>query len=221
MESKDYIKNIDGAERRFFQSEVRVAAPATTEGNEPEEAPMIIEGYAAKYNTVTTIGGWFEEEILPGAFDDCLNDDIRALFNHDPNFILARTTSKTLTVAADKVGLKYSFTSPDRSYAEDLCDAIKTGDVSESSFAFRVAEENWIIGDSSKGVLDKRQIVKFKTIFDVSPVTYPAYPDTEVAQRSLTSYKKENNIEMIQNRSEENRELSTFEAQILINKNRV
>lgn len=217
MESKDYIKNIEGAERRFFESEVRAMVP----GDDTETKAATIEGYAAKFNTTTSIGGWFEEEILPGAFDDVLSDDIRALFNHDPNYILARTASGTLQVSVDEIGLKYSYVSPDRQYAKDLNDAIAVGDVNQSSFAFRVAEENWILGDRMDGKIDKRQIVKFSKIYDVSPVTYPAYADTEVAQRSLTSYKEKNNIETGESRSEENKGFSTFEAQVLINKNLV
>ncbi|MHC0441606.1 HK97 family phage prohead protease [Flavobacterium sp. 3-210] len=213
MESKDYIKDIEGAERRFFISEVRAVKPT----EESENKTVTIEGYAAKYNKRTTIGGWFEEEILPGAFDDCLADDIRCLFNHNPNFILARTVSGTLKVEADAIGFKYSYVSPDRSYANDLRDSIDKGDVSESSFAFRIKEEKWTAGDPSKGILDFRQIVKFEKIYDVAPVTYPAYPDTEVASRSLTAAKKE--LESRDSVQGENKGLSVLDAQILINKN--
>ena len=211
MEIKDYIKNIDGAERRFFESEVRAVAPANndTEENMPEVS--VIEGYAAKFNSVTNIGGYWEEEILPGAFDDVLGDDVRCLFNHNPNYILARSIDGkgTLTLSIDEIGLKYSYESPDRSYAEDLRDAIAKGDVSQSSFAFSVAEQKWIYGDPMKGTVDKRQIVKFAKLYDVSPVTYPAYADTEVAQRSLDNFKNEN----------QNKGLSLAEAQLSINKN--
>lgn len=214
MESKDYIKDIEGAERRFFTSEVRALKP---EEGATENKAITIEGYAAKYNKRTTIGGWFDEEIMPGAFDDCLEDDIRCLFNHNPNYILARTASKTLKVETDALGLKYSYVSPDRSYANDLCDSIASGDVSESSFAFRIAEEKWTMGDVAKGTLDLRQIVKFKKIYDVAPVTYPAYPDTEVASRSLLNAKNE--IESRDQNTDQNKGLSTFEAQLLINSN--
>jgi phage head maturation protease len=65
----------------------------------------------------------FIEEIAPGAFDDCLNDDDS--FNHDPNYILARSKEGkgTLKLEVDATGLKYSYDSPKRSYANDLLDA--------------------------------------------------------------------------------------------------
>ncbi len=114
-----------------------------------------------------------------------------------------------MTLSVDDTGLKYEYESPDRSYAEDLADAIRMGDVSQSSFAFGVAEQKWIYGDNAKGIPDRRQIVKFSKLYDVSPVTYPAYADTEVAQRSLSAFKNEN----------QNKGLSLAEAQLSINKN--
>jgi len=71
---------------------------------------------------------------------------VRCLFNHDPNYILARCVNGvgTLALSVDAVGLKYSYTTPDRSYAEDLANAIASGDVSQSSFAFEIAEEEWL-----------------------------------------------------------------------------
>ncbi|BFM41666.1 HK97 family phage prohead protease [Flavobacterium sp. CFS9] len=221
MEGVDYIKNIDGAERRFFSSEVRKVMPETEPTVEKDNLPNI-EGYAAKFNSTTVIGRYwqFEEEILPGAFDDVLNDDVRCLYNHDPNYVLARSKAGkgTLTLSVDGVGLKYAYKTPNRGFAIDLADAIDEGDVSESSFSFLVAEEIWIYGDESKGILDKRQIVKFSRLFDVAPVTFPAYPDTEVAQRCSTAYKEKNNITE-RTAQDENKGLSTFEAQISINKN--
>jgi HK97 family phage prohead protease len=216
MENKDYIKNIEGAERRYFVSEVR---SSTAEGK-----TSVVEGYAAKFNSVTTIGTYYpyEEVIDIGAFDDVLADDIRCLFNHDPNYILARSKdgNGTLKVEIDNIGFKYSYDSPKRSYADDLLDAIDKGDVSQSSFAFKIKEQKWTYGDPEKGTLDKRTILKFEKLFDVSPVTYPAYTDTEVAKRSMEESRKNDNIPPEnETRGENNKELSAFEAQILINQN--
>lgn len=213
MEIKDYIKNIDGAERRYFASEVRAVV---VDG----AAVRAVDGYAAKFNSPTTIGIYypFIEEIAAGAFDDCLNDDVRCLFNHDPNYILARSKEGkgTLKLEVDAIGLKYSYDSPQRSYANDLLDAIDQGDVSQSSFAFKIKEQKWTEGDPLNGILDKRTILKFEKIYDVSPVTYPAYVDTEVASRSLTAFKEENKPEQ---RSVNHKELNAFEAQLIINSN--
>jgi HK97 family phage prohead protease len=216
MEIQDYIKNIDGAERRYFVSEVR---SSSTEGKS-----STVEGYAAKFNSVTVIGVYYpyEEVIETGAFDDVLNDDVRCLFNHDPNYILARSKEGkgTLKLEVDNVGFKYSYDSPNRSYANDLLDSIDKGDVSQSSFAFRIKEQKWTYGDPLKGTLDKRTILKFEAIYDVSPVTYPAYVDTEVATRSLEASRKNDNIPPnTEMRSDNNKELNAFDAQIIINSN--
>lgn len=216
METKDYIKSIEGAERRYFASEVRATKAEATDTN------SVIEGYAAKVNVETVIGNFwqFREKILPGAFDDVLNDDIRALFNHDPNQILARSVAGkgSLEVWIDATGLKYRYTTPDRSYAKDLQDAIDKGDVSQSSFAFKISEQRWV---EKEGEMDLREIVKFEKLFDVSPVTYPAYADTEVAKRSLDASHEKNPKEQNNDTPEvrNEKELSAFEAQIFINQN--
>lgn len=212
--SKDYIKNIEGAERRFFASEVRAAKP---EAETEDDGLPVIEGYAAKFNTETEIGFYykFREKILPGAFDDVLKDDVRCLFNHDPNHVLARCQNGkgTLTLSVDEVGLKYSYKTPDRQYAKDLADAIAVGDVSQSSFAFRVETEKWT---EKEDEVPLREIEKYSALYDVSPVTYPAYADTEVAKRSFDAFKKHPDGE---SRTADDNELDLVEAQIIINSN--
>lgn len=176
---KDYIKNIDEqAERRFLVSPVKAEKRAAADGTELIE----IVGYAALYDSPTQLG-WYEESIAPGAFDDVLQDDVRCLFNHDPNFVLARSTSGTLKLEVDDKGLRYSYTTPDRQFAKDLQDMILTGDVSQSSFSFRVKSAEWVYAEKP-GEMDKRRITKLERLYDVAPVTYPAYADTSVAKRS-------------------------------------
>jgi uncharacterized protein len=183
MEAEDYIKNIEGAERRFFVAPVTVETRADGDADKP----AVIEGYAAMYNQRTDLG-WYEEEILPGAFDDVLMDDVRCLFNHSPNYVLARSNKGqgTLSLSLDSTGLKYRYETPNRSYALDLADAIEKGDVSQSSFAFRTKETIWVERQDEKSL---RQIKSLETLFDVAPVTYPAYADTTVAKRSLEAEK--------------------------------
>lgn len=173
----DYIANIDKAERRFITHEVR----QDTDGK--------IEGIASRAGTWYDMG-FYEEQIAPGAFDDVMGDDVRALFNHDPNLVLARTKSKTLTLFQDDQGsLGYRYETPKRTYAIDLEDSIRSGDVDQSSFAFRVAEESWEWADEEKGISkDRRTIVKMEKLYDVSPVTYPANPDTTVAKRAIDDH---------------------------------
>lgn len=215
MENKDYIQNLsETAERRFFSSEVRAEKREIDSGT----TSTIIEGYAAKFNKETVIGNWFREKISTGAFDDVLNDDVRCLFNHNPNYILARSQEGkgTLTLTVDEVGLKYSYETPDRQYARDLENAIEMGDVSQSSFAFDIGEQVWHEVD---GELPLRNIVKFSVLYDVAPVTYAAYSDTEVAKRSLGDFKGKEKPEIVNTRSNNNKELNAFDAQIIINSN--
>lgn len=215
MSKKDYIKAIDGAERRF------VHAPVSIETREENGVEVDkIEGRAAKYNSRTVIAGLFEEEVLPGAFDDVLNDDVRCLFNHDPNMILARSQNGkgTLELFLADDGLGYRYNTPDRTYAKDLDDAIRTGDVSQSSFGFEVKKDKWT---QREGQLPLRQIEKFSRLHDVSPVTYPAYADATVGKRSLDVYNASkitvNDAQELENRAET---LDVFEAQFMYNKNK-
>jgi HK97 family phage prohead protease len=204
--SKDYIQNIDGAERRYFQSKVLIEERA----DEESDKPAVIEGYAALFNSPTDLF-WMREEILPGAFDNVLNNDVRCLYNHDPNFVLARCIEGkgTLELSVDSKGLKYKYTTPNRSFALDLADAIEKGDVTQSSFSFRAKKVIWTEG--GEGEPDLRQIVEIDTLYDVAPVTYPAYADTSVAKRSRTDVDKE----------EKKNELDEFEARYMFNKNRI
>ncbi|MFD0762989.1 HK97 family phage prohead protease [Lutibacter aestuarii] len=207
---EDYIKIIsEDAERRFF------VAPVTIEKREEgdENKPAVIEGIAARFNSRTKIGNWFEEEILPGAFDDVLKDDVRCLFNHNPNYVLARSVNGegTLTLTVDNEGLKYRYETPNVSYANDLAENIRLGNVSQSSFAFKAKEVVW---RELSEEMDLRQIVKVEKLYDVSPVTYPAYQDTTVAKRSHDAY-----VAKTSNNNSEKRKLSVYEAQVLINKN--
>ena len=142
-------------------------------------------GYAAVFNQLSENLGGFREQIAPGAFDKVLNDDVRALFNHEPHLILGRTTAKTLSLDVDATGLHYRIDPPDTQYARDLTESIKRGDVSQSSFAFRVEDDHWDEDDDGRLI---RTIKQFKRLYDISPVTYPAYPDTTVASRILKNY---------------------------------
>lgn len=146
-----------------------------------------ISGYAAVFNKETVIGGgmWgFREQIDPKAFDGAVKtDDVRALFNHDPNYLLGRTESGTLRLSVDSKGLKYDVDLPDTSQARDVRTLIQRGDVSGSSFGFTVDEDEWDERDVKSGKLPLRTILK-ASLFDVSPVTYPAYPQTSVSARS-------------------------------------
>lgn len=175
---KDYIADIPNAERRHFTHKVELRA----EGDD-----QFFEGYAAIFNSPTDLG-WFTEEIKPGAFDDVLTNDVRALFNHDPDAVLGRTASGTMKLIVDKKGLKYSaLYNPNDPDHVRVMEKVKRGDVSQSSFAFSIKDAQWSTRDGK----DYREIIKVEALYDVAPVTYPAYQDTTVAQRSIGKYQED------------------------------
>jgi len=156
-----------------------------------------VEGYAAIFNSATSIGDWYDEIIEPGAFDDAINEsDCRALFNHDPNHLLARQSSGTLKLSLDKKGLKYTFEMPES--RADLLEMMERGDLKESSFAFTVKEQEWKETKDEDGDMEYTRVIKkVEKLYDVSPVTYPAYADTTVAKRSFETYRAEHQPEPI------------------------
>ena len=172
--------------------EKRVTPDAKIELRQEDDRQQV-RGIASKVGVVYDLG-FFSEEIAPGAFDNVLNDDVRVLFNHDANMVLARTASGTARVFLDNAGnLSYEFDTPNRSYAKDLEDMIRTGDVSQSSFAFIVGEQEWQERDGK----DHRVVIRVEQLIDVAPVTYPASPDTEVAYNSLDKVKTKRNTKKL------------------------
>ena len=149
-----------------------------------------IYGYAALFNSMSEEMWGFREVIDPGAFLETDVSDVRALFNHDNNLLLARTSSGTLSIEVDENGLRYEFEAPKTSYGKDLVELMKRGDVTQSSFGFTIDREGeyW---EQREGELPVRHITRIKKLYDVSPVTYPAYPDTTVAVRSLEQFRKQ------------------------------
>lgn len=133
-------------------------------------------GYAAKFDTRSHDLGGFIETVRGGAFRRALSEgqDVRALINHHPGLILGRTASGTLRLAEDSTGLHYEVDAPDTSYARDLAESMQRGDVTQSSFTFRVRQDDW----QREGRGRLRTLIDVD-LLDVSPVTYPAYEDTE------------------------------------------
>lgn len=154
-------------ERRAFTFEMRA-----------DEAPKIV-GHAALFNTEADLG-FFREVIEPGAFEKSIGkDDVRALFNHDPNFVLGRNTAGTLRLSEDDKGLAIELDPPETQWAKDLMVSMKRGDITQMSFGFIAKGQRT---EKRDGMLYR--IVSEAQLFDVSPVTYPAYKQTDVAVRS-------------------------------------
>lgn len=144
-----------------------------------------LTGHAAVFEQLSVpMWGW-REQIAVGAFDKTLSEspDVRMLWNHDSNLLLARTKSDTLTLGTDEEGLTVDADMAPTSYAKDLSELMQRGDLDQMSFGF------WIIRDSV--VTDEDTGDTIRTLLeislqdgDVSPVTFPAYPqtDAQVAQ---------------------------------------
>ncbi len=171
-------KNI---ERRFAPLEVR----ADTENEQP-----VISGQAAVYNTRTELMPGLFEEIKPGAFDGPLkNDDVRGLWNHNSDYPLGRESAGTLKMRNEKDGPHYKIFPPDTQMGRDAVISIKRGDVTGSSFSFVVAPggDQW---ENNEDGTTLRTITEIKSVYDVGPVTFPAYEgaDVTVAARSRDAF---------------------------------
>jgi len=147
-----------------------------------------IVGYAAVFNSFSEPLGGFREIIRPGAFSRAIanNADVRALVDHDPSRILGRTASRTLRLREDDRGLRYEVDLPDTSAGRDIAESIRRGDVSGSSFAFRALKDTWRT-ENGEDIRELHDV----DLFDVSPVTYPAYPATDAAMRSRDQWKNQ------------------------------
>ncbi len=152
------------------------------ERGEGDSKTSVLIGYGAVFNSLSQNLGGFREQIAPGAFDKVLEDDVRALFNHDPSLLLGRNEANTLRLSVDGTGLRYEIDLPDTSIGRDVAVSVKRGDISGSSFSFQVMEDSWHLDDDDREI---RTIVQVSRLKDVGPVTYPAYLDATVAKRSL------------------------------------
>ena len=156
-------------EKRFFEIETRI---------DKKEGRDVVVGHAAVFNSLSEDLGGFREKIMPNAFDDVLENDVRAYFNHDPNYLLGRVSAGTLRLSVDEKGLKYELDIPKTTAGRDLKENLKNGNITQSSFAFTLGKD----GDSwerSEDGSDLRIINKVDRLYDVSPVSLPAYPSAD------------------------------------------
>jgi len=150
--------------------------------------PPRITGYAAVFEQWSLpLDDWFmayREKVLPGAFRKTLAEsDIRALVNHNPDYVLGRTKAGTLSLAEDDHGLRVEILPPDTQWARDLMVSMRRGDINQMSFGFQVIKDRWTFTDAPDS-LDERELLEVR-LFDVSVVTFPAYPQTEAWARSM------------------------------------
>lgn len=163
---------VEPIEKRVYSSDVKLERRA-------EGAAPTIRGYAAVFDQMSLPLGWgFREKIRAGAFAASLSDDVRGLWNHNPDYVLGRTLNGTLRLNEDELGLRIEIDPPDTQLAQHFLSNIERGDVNQMSFLFRALDEEW---DEIDGEL-VRTLTKVK-LYEVSPVTFPAYPQTSVSVR--------------------------------------
>lgn len=157
-----------------------------------DDEKMIVEGYALRFNTLSNDLGGFVEEISPDALKEADLSDVRCLIDHDSSKVLGRTTSETLELKIDEEGLYFRTQLPNTTYAKDLYENIRLGNINQCSFGF-ILDENGDEFEKREDGLFKRTLRKIKSLFDVSIVTYPAYNDTDVAPalRSIEQIKEQ------------------------------
>lgn len=175
------------------EREIRIqVADLAVERRSGGESPRIV-GHAAVFNRWTTLydGAYWawREVVRPGAFRNALAEkqDVRALINHDNNQVLGRSTSGTLRLSEDEAGLLCEIDPPDTQGARDLMTLIGRGDISGMSFAFRVRPngDRTTITVQGEKEQEDRELLDLD-LTDVSVVTNPAYPQTDVAVRSMS-----------------------------------
>ena len=190
--NKNQTPKQDSRETRFSLSNIELRA------DDDKEKPSKVVGYAAMFNKRSENFGSddypFFEVIAPGAFADVLNDDVRAVIDHSGGLqTLARTKSGTLQLSEDTLGLRFEFEAPDTTAGRDIVTILQRGDIDQASFSFNIAKG----GDSYENKEENgkqvaiRTITKVGRLYDVSPVTYPAYPDTIVQSRSAENFLNE------------------------------
>jgi len=163
------------------EREIRTFTLDDIEVRSEDDKPKI-KGHAAVFDKLSEDLGGFREKIAPGAFAKTIKkSDIRALFNHDPNYVLGRNTAGTLILEEDEKGLAIEIDPPDTSFARDLMVSIGRRDITQMSFAFKTIKDSWENQDKKESIRTLEEV----DLFDVSPVAYPAYPQTDVKVRSF------------------------------------
>ena len=175
------------------KTEIRLFNEDGLETRSEGEKAKVIAGYALKFNTKSNVLGNFIETIEPGALDGTDMSDVRALVDHVPSQIIGRTTSGTLKLNVDDVGLRFEVTLPSTQYANDLYENIRLGNITNCSFGFHLAPQGSVRQKNPTTGVDFQRIRKISKLTDISVVTYPAYNDTDVFARNLNEAIKESN----------------------------
>ena len=187
-----------------------------------EDGKRFIEGYCAKYNTRSKYlfdsnKGFFIETIERGAFREVLgqeNLDVIANRNHNNDLMFGRSSNGTLALSEDEIGLRIKVEMPNTSYANDTMELINRGDLSKMSFAFSLKSDQQIWEQDEEGN-NLRRITGFRSLYDISVVTNPAYDDTSVALRMYNeTLEKEDEQEEEETEEIRDEEPTTYDSEI-------
>jgi len=164
-------------EVRFAGAELRASS---------DNGKMVIKGRPAVYGSLSKDLGGFREVLLKDCFRDSLDDpEIYATFNHNDSAIIGRCSAGTLQVSSDNIGLLMRCDLPNNTLGRDLYESVKRGDVNKMSFGMFVQEDSWDTDIDERGQKFERRSVTRARLFEVSPVTTPAYDASSVSARSL------------------------------------
>ncbi|MGI2239332.1 HK97 family phage prohead protease [Staphylococcus cohnii] len=182
----------------------------TADINAVDDEEMKIQGFALRFNEESNLLGEFVEVISPEALEDADMSDVRMLIDHNSSYVIGRTTAGTLDLEVTEEGLYFRCTLPPTSYARDIYENIKLGNVSQCSFGMVVGSDGDSFERRDDGIF-KRTINKIQTIFDCSVVSFPAYNSSSVepALRSIEHIKQEET-----NKIEEQRSLELAKAEL-------
>lgn len=149
---------------------------------EGDKNPRLV-GYASLFDKEAEIGGFWREKVAPGAYKKTIQEnDIRALWNHNTDLVLGRNKANTLHLEEDKKGLRVEIIPPDTQAGRDAITSIRRQDVSQMSIAFAAIKQEWILPEDSRELATR--IIKEARLYEVSPVTFPAFEETSIATRS-------------------------------------
>lgn len=154
-----------------------------------EEGKRTVSGYAVKWGLRShKIANRFFEVFQRGAFADALKSkDIRALWSHDTSKVLGRMKNGTLRLEEDEVGLRFELDLPNNTLGNDTFESIQRGDIDGVSFGFKAIEQHW----NRRLKEGPERIISKAELFEISPVGFPAYPDTSVSVRELETHEKQ------------------------------
>lgn len=178
-----------GAESRAFVADSLVVEMR----GDDSDKKAVMRGHAAVFDLLSEDLGGFRERIAPGAFAKTIvNQDPRALWNHNSDYVLGRRGAGTLRLQEDSKGLAIEIDPPATQWAKDLAVSMQRGDVNQMSFRFMVINDKWakVDGEWIRTLLEVELV-------EVSPVTFPAYLQTDVSARALEGLRSAQAAEVV------------------------